>query len=62
MGAYRFAMKYPALNLRQRALLASALEKSLEIMLFKLIQTCMASRTGQLLQTCPLSKIWGCLQ
>ncbi|MEJ2683267.1 MAG: Fic family protein [Candidatus Sulfobium sp.] len=30
-NAYRFAMKYPALNLRQRALLASALEKPREI-------------------------------
>lgn len=29
--AYRFAQKYPALNLRQRALLASALEKPQEI-------------------------------
>jgi Fic family protein len=30
-NAYRFAVKYPALNLRQRALLASALEKPHEI-------------------------------
>jgi Fic family protein len=30
-NAYRFAVKYPALNLRQRALLASALEKPQEI-------------------------------
>ncbi|MBI5641150.1 MAG: Fic family protein [Nitrospirae bacterium] len=30
-NAYRFAMKYPALNLRQRALLASALEKPQEV-------------------------------
>ena len=30
-NAYRFAVKYPALNLRQRALLASALEKPEEI-------------------------------
>ncbi|MBI5203346.1 MAG: Fic family protein [Nitrospirae bacterium] len=30
-NAYRFAAKYPALNLRQRALLASALEKHQEI-------------------------------
>lgn len=30
-NAYRFAVKYPALNLRQRALLASALEKPQEL-------------------------------
>ena len=30
-NAYRFAVKYPALNLRQRALLASALEKPNEV-------------------------------